>query len=136
MAPSANAVWRGVVLPLAVVIIAGTVASQAALSPTVTGSTAHDLGTTELRSMVIGAGVLEPSGPPSQLQSPAESEFSTDTKRVGGSDPAPTPGKPGWVWWVAGAFMVMLGAGVFRMWRHGAFGAIGTTDEADEADAS
>jgi len=37
--------------------------------------------------------------------------------RVGGSDPAPAPGKPAWVWWVAGVFLVMLGAGGFRLWR-------------------
>jgi hypothetical protein len=37
--------------------------------------------------------------------------------RVGGSDPAPAPGKPAWVWWVAAVFVVMLGVGGFRLWR-------------------
>jgi hypothetical protein len=39
------------------------------------------------------------------------------TSRVGGSDQAPTPAKPGWVWWVTGAIVVMLGFGGFRLRR-------------------
>jgi hypothetical protein len=150
--------------------LGGTLASPAALKPPVTGSVAGDLGTRSMRPMGIGsdriaiAGAVDPSSPPSEQQTPesdsnpqsdsnprGNSDPLGETSRQGGSDPAPAPGKPGWVWWVTGAFVVMLGAGAFRLWRSGSFVTVGTdtgadvvrdtatdevreTDDADEAD--
>jgi hypothetical protein len=64
------------------------------------------------RAEVLSASVREPS-PEASGDGPSDG----DSSRVGGSEPAPPRGKPGWVWWVAGAFVVMLGVGGFRLWR-------------------
>ncbi len=48
---------------------------------------------------------------------PTASATQPDDSRFGGSDPAPARGKPGWVWWVATAFLAMLGASGYRLWR-------------------
>lgn len=37
--------------------------------------------------------------------------------RTGGSPSAPGPGKPGWVWWVTAAFVVLVGAGGYRVYQ-------------------
>jgi hypothetical protein len=40
-----------------------------------------------------------------------------DDSRRGGTEPGPAPGKPGWVWWVAVAFLAVVAVGSVRLWR-------------------
>jgi hypothetical protein len=38
-------------------------------------------------------------------------------RRMGGSEPEPGRGKPGWVWWAFAAVGIILVVGVLRLWR-------------------
>ena len=116
----------GSVAVIAAVMILGLPAPTFAAAA---GSAGLNLGTGNDAPEVIGSGGMINVGEPDPSTLPSWSA-TTDaqatesdvapaggTSRVGGSDPAPTPGKPAWVWWVAGAFVLMLGAGGFRLWR-------------------
>ena len=48
---------------------------------------------------------------------PTPSSSGLGDARTGGSPSAPSPGKPGWVWWVTAAFVVVAGVGGYRIWR-------------------
>lgn len=66
------------------------------------------------------AATSPPDQPPEESQPPEQSEPAarpvTDV-RTGGSDPEPGRGKPGWVWWAAGASVLALLVGGLRLWR-------------------
>src|SRR5690606_34132400 len=91
-----GALWFGVAVALA----AGT--AGAAAAPGAGSAAAH--GTLSQFSAGSQAAEEEPPTAPAPV-------------RIGGSDPQPSPGTPGWVWWGVGSFAVVLAVGTYRLWR-------------------
>jgi hypothetical protein len=108
---------------LSVLALSSPSIAAAATRTVAEGSTSVELGSGF--NAVVGPGgalttvVREPGSPTPSASVATKQGTAPDAgnSRVGGSDPSPAPRKPGWVWWVAGAFLVMLGAGGFRLWR-------------------
>src|SRR5690606_2853721 len=94
-----GALWLGVAVALG--LAAGTAVAAAAPGA---GTAAAHVASSQL-SARSQAAQEEPSSP----TAPAP-------VRIGGSDPQPSPGTPGWVWWGVGSFAVALAVGTYRLW--------------------